>query len=62
MKPIMCPCGFEKDIVYGIAICAQHCDAIACKGAIGRCPRCIEYNARIHNRTTAEYAREKNHG
>jgi hypothetical protein len=55
----MCPCGLEKDLIHGYAICTKHCDAIACKGATGGCYQCATYNARVHNRTTAEHAREK---
>jgi hypothetical protein len=54
----MCPCGLEKEIIRGYAIC-NHCDAVACKGATGGCYPCAQYNARTHNRTTTEHAREK---
>lgn len=62
MNPIMCPCGLEKDVVYGVAICGQHCDEAVCKGADHGCPLCARYLAITDYRARIEYAREKNHG
>ena|GEM_PF-5605908 len=58
MKPIICPCGTEKRIVKGYALC-PHCDMGACPDRTG-CYLCGAYSAATNKRISGEYAVERN--
>lgn len=60
MKPIFCPCGLEKQIVAGLAVCTKHCD-VPCLDRFG-CPRCKAFTLETRKRTDAEYKQEKANG
>ncbi|HAP90975.1 MAG TPA: hypothetical protein DCR15_15165 [Arthrobacter bacterium] len=57
MKPIICPCGTEKDLVRGYATCC-HCDDV-CPDR-GGCYLCGAYSAATNKRISGEYAAERN--
>jgi hypothetical protein len=61
MKPIVCPCGLEKELIRGYAVCTKHCDHVVCKPNTG-CPHCTRYQATVGARINTEYAKEKRDG
>lgn len=60
MKPILCPCGFEKELIKGIAVCTKHCDQL-CPNRNG-CNICGIYSVAVNQRVTAEHAKERANG